>query len=208
MEFVPVAEQTGQARALTGFVMTTGLAQLREWRDGGASELHLAVNLTVADLLDAALPESIGAALDAAGLAADALVVEVTETSVLADPVRIGAVLDAIADLGVGIALDDFGTGFSSLTHLKELPVGEVKVDRSFVARMGADRADAAIVASTIALSQALGIRVVAEGVEDEATWTTLADLDCDLIQGYAFSRPLPANELRALLDRQPVNEV
>jgi EAL domain-containing protein (putative c-di-GMP-specific phosphodiesterase class I) len=188
-------------------VLDSGLEQLRIWRDAGATDLHLAVNLTVADLLDAALPDSIGAALAAWRLPPDVLVVEVTESSVLADPVRIGAVLERIGELGVGVALDDFGTGYSSLTHLKELPVGEVKVDRSFVATMGADHADAAIVASTIALAQALAIRVVAEGVEDEATWSLLAGLDCDLIQGYAFSRPLPVAELGELLARQPVND-
>jgi EAL domain-containing protein (putative c-di-GMP-specific phosphodiesterase class I) len=208
MEFVPVAEQTGQARALTGWVLETGLRQLRRWRAAGAADLHLAINLTVADLLDAALPESIGAALANWRVAADALVVEVTETSVLADPVRVGAVLERLGAMGVTVSLDDFGTGYSSLTHLKELPVGEVKVDRSFVAKMGADPADAAIVASTIALAQALRIRVVAEGVEDETTWAALAALDCDLVQGYAFSKPLPASALAPLLTPAPVNEV
>jgi diguanylate cyclase len=204
MEFVSVAEQTGQARALTSWVLRTGLAELREWRAGGTPDLHLAVNLTVADLLDAALPDAIEAALASHGVPAEALIVEVTETSVLADPVRVGAVLGRLDALGVGVALDDFGTGYSSLTHLKELPVGEVKVDRSFVATMGDDAADAAIVASTIALAQALQIRVVAEGVEDESTWSALAALGCDLIQGYAFSRPLPAGELAGLLARTP----
>ena len=150
MEFVPVAEQTGQARALTTWVLDNGLEQLSAWRDAGALDLHLAINLTVADLLDVrALPESIGAALAARRLPPEALVVEVTETSVLADPVRVGAVLERIGELGVGVALDDFGTGYSSLTHLKQLPVTEVKVDRSFVAQMDVDHADAAIVAST-----------------------------------------------------------
>jgi EAL domain-containing protein (putative c-di-GMP-specific phosphodiesterase class I) len=105
-----------------------------------------------------------------------------------------------MGELGVSLSLDDFGTGYSSLTHLKTLPVGEVKIDRSFVAQMASDPADAAIVGATIQLAHSLGLRVVAEGVEDEETWSRLADVNCELIQGYALAPPLPAPELEALL--------
>jgi EAL domain-containing protein (putative c-di-GMP-specific phosphodiesterase class I) len=154
----------------------------------------------VADLLDTEFPAEVAAALATRGLSADALVLEVTESSVLSDPVRIGNVLAQLGESGIGLSLDDFGTGYSSLAHLKSLPVGEVKVDRSFVARMCTDATDAAIVFATIQLAAKLGIRVVAEGVEDEQTWGALSELDCQLIQGYHFSKPLPAAELEPQL--------
>ena len=130
---------------------------------------------------------------------------EVTENMVLADPVRVGDVLAQLGELGLGLSLDDFGTGFSSLTHLKSLPVGEVKIDRSFVGRMTTDPVDAAIVQATIQLAHSIGIRVVAEGIEDQVTWSSLVANRCELVQGYALSRPLPALELDALLRAQPL---
>ena len=141
--------------------------------------------------------------LAARGLPCSALVLEVTESSIMSDPRRIGNVLAQMGEFGVGLSLDDFGTGYSSLAHLRSLPVGELKVDRSFVSRMCTNSMDAAIVQATIQLSHALGIRVVAEGVEDERTWEALKTLGCDLIQGYVFSRPVPGEELERQLDRQ-----
>jgi diguanylate cyclase (GGDEF)-like protein len=198
-EFVTAAEHAGLSRLLTRRVLRLALDQLQDWREQGL-DLHVAVNTTVADLLDVEFPDEVAAALAARGLAPDTLVLEVTETSVLADPARIGSVLAALGERGIGLSLDDFGTGYSSLAHLKSLPVGEVKIDRSFVSRMCADDTDAAIVYATIQLAGKLGIRVVAEGVEDEATWEALRECDCDLIQGYLLSRPLPAAELEPQL--------
>jgi EAL domain-containing protein (putative c-di-GMP-specific phosphodiesterase class I) len=127
-------------------------------------------------------------------------VLEITERAVLTDPERIGHVLARIGETGVGLSLDDFGTGYSSLTHLKTLPIGEVKIDRSFVAQMETDPADAAIVGATIGLAHSLGMRVVAEGVEDDETWSRLAGFGCELIQGYALAPALPAAELEDIL--------
>jgi EAL domain-containing protein (putative c-di-GMP-specific phosphodiesterase class I) len=135
----------------------------------------------------------VAAALARHGLPADALVREITETSVLADPDRIGAILGRLRALGIVLSLDDFGNGYSSLAHLKSLPVGEMKIDRSFVTRMCTETTDSAIVFAMIQLARKLGIRVVAEGVEDQRTWTALTALDCDLIQGFLLSRPLAA---------------
>jgi 8-amino-7-oxononanoate synthase len=132
-------------------------------------------------------------------------VLEVTENMVLSDPVRIGDVLAQLGELGLGLSLDDFGTGYSSLTHLKSLPVGEVKIDRSFVGRMTSDPVDAAIVKATIRLAHSIGSRVVAEGIEDHTTWSSLVANHCELVQGYALSRPLPAAELEELLRAEPV---
>jgi diguanylate cyclase (GGDEF)-like protein len=203
--FVPMAEQAGLARDLTRLVMARALDQCQSWRDSGI-DLRVSVNLTAADLHDAALPDEVFEALALRGLPAHALVLEVTESSVLTDPVRIRSVLARLGEMGIGLSLDDFGTGYSSLTHLKTLPVREVKIDRSFVADMASDAADAAIVGSTIQLAHSLGMRVVAEGVEDERTWQRLAELGCELVQGYALSPPLPADELqRALRDECPL---
>ncbi len=205
-EFVTVAEQAGLGRALTRRMLDLALTQIRIWRDAGF-DLHVAVNTTVADLQDTQFPAEVAATLEAHGLPPEALVLEVTENMVLADPVRVGDVLAQLGELGLGLSLDDFGTGFSSLTHLKSLPVGEVKIDRSFVGRMTTDPVDAAIVQATIQLAHSIGIRVVAEGIEDQVTWSSLVANRCELVQGYALSRPLPAMDLDMLLRAQPLPE-
>jgi diguanylate cyclase (GGDEF)-like protein len=204
VEFLAAAEHSGLSRQLTRRVLDLALDQLAAWCQDG-HDLHVAVNTTVADLLDADFPSEVAAALAARGLTPDALILEVTESSVMSDPARIGNVLAHLGELGIGLSLDDFGTGYSSLAHLKSLPVSEVKVDRSFVSRMCSDATDAAIVYATIALVHKLGLRVVAEGVEDEATWEALEALGCEVIQGYALSRPLPAAELAPLLAARSV---
>jgi len=169
-----------------------GIALLarRCWRGIPGLELHVAVNVTAADLLDDGFPSQVSEALARRGLPAGALVIEVTENAVLSDPAHTRDVLGRLRDLGVELSLDDFGTGVSSLVHLKRIPVGEIKIDRSFVTRMNFDPADAAIVHATIDLAHRLGKRVVAEGVEDEHTWKRLAAAGCHVIQGYALSRP------------------
>jgi diguanylate cyclase len=202
VHFIGVAEHAGLSRALTRNVLELALAQLAIWRRAGYP-LHVAINTTVADLLDAGFPSEVATALAAHGLPPEVLILEVTETSVLSDPGRIRDVLGELGELGVKLSLDDFGTGYSSLTHLRTLPVGEVKLDRSFVAGMCTDVIDRAIVHATIELAHRLGIEVVAEGVEDERTWDALAALGCEYLQGYALSRPVPAEELTALLETE-----
>jgi diguanylate cyclase (GGDEF)-like protein len=197
--FVPLAEQAGLMRDLTRAVMAQALTACRGWRDAG-HDVHVAVNVSFTDLLDARFPAEVAAALDEHGLAPDALTIEVTESAIMSDSGRVGDVLARLGALGVAISLDDFGTGYSSLIHLRNLPVREVKIDRSFVARMLVDPTDEAIVRSTIQLAHNLGMRAVAEGVEDTATWAALADLGCGTIQGYGLSRPLPAAAAGAFL--------
>jgi EAL domain-containing protein (putative c-di-GMP-specific phosphodiesterase class I) len=124
------------------------------------------------------------------------LVIEITESSLMADAARAMEVLSRLQEMGVGISIDDFGTGYSSLAYLKRLPVDELKIDKSFVANMARDENDAAIVRSTIGLAHDLGLTVVAEGIEDQATWDLLAELGCDVGQGYYVSRPMPAAAL------------
>jgi diguanylate cyclase len=196
--FLPHAEHTALMRPLTLHVLETALAQLAEWRAAGL-DLHVAVNLAVQNLLDLRTPSHVAELLTRHALPATALTLEVTESLMLHDPQRAGEVLHDLRELGVGLALDDFGTGYSSLEHLKRLPVDELKIDKSFVMSMDTDRANRAIVASTSALGRALGLRVVAEGVESGASAAVLAAIGCDLAQGFHYSPPVPAEQLPAI---------
>jgi diguanylate cyclase (GGDEF)-like protein len=188
--FIPVAERTGAVADLTRWVVDRALAECRELG------LPVAVNLAAANIVDVTLPAAIGAALERHGVPAHRLVCEISEHTVMADPVRASDVLDGLRALGVGLSLDDFGTGHSSLAYLKRLPLDEVKIDRSFVAGMTDDENDAVIVRSTIDLARNLGLRVVAEGVESLEIMDALAELRCDVAQGYFISRPV---DLQAL---------
>jgi diguanylate cyclase (GGDEF)-like protein len=194
-EFIPLAERTGLIRDLTHVVLDAALGQLREWQNHGL-ELGVSVNVSARDLLDLKLPETIARLLDEHQLPAERLELEITESVILADPMRARAVLIRLDAMGVQLAIDDFGSGYSSLAYLKRLPIGEIKIDRSFVMNMENDENDAVIVRSTIDLGRNLGLRVVAEGVENEAVWSNLARLHCDQAQGFYLSRPIPGAEL------------
>jgi diguanylate cyclase (GGDEF)-like protein len=198
-DFLPLAERSGLMPKLTRKVLDGALAQLAQWRADGL-DLTVAVNLAASDLLDPTLPGDVARLLAARDVPPTCLALEVTEDGVIADPEGAAATLDAIAQLGVRLALDDFGTGWSSLAHLRRLPVTELKIDRSFVTDMATDADDAAIVRTTLDLARSLRLRVVAEGVEDDETWALLADLGADAIQGYVLSRPLPAAQIDAWL--------
>jgi EAL domain-containing protein (putative c-di-GMP-specific phosphodiesterase class I) len=196
-EFIPLAQHTGLIRPLTLKVLQLALTQCRSWRDEGL-ELSVAVNLAMRNLLDAQLPDEVVRMLASLKLPADVLELEITESTIMADPMRALAVLERLSQLGVRLAIDDFGTGYSSLGYLKRLPVDEIKIDKSFVLNMSGDENDAAIVRSTIDLGRNLGLEVVAEGVESAEVWDRLADLGCNVAQGYFLSRPKPADELAA----------
>ncbi len=194
-QFIPLAEQTGLIVPLTRWVLDTAVRQVRAWRDEGL-DLGVAVNLSARTLRDPELSDAIAGLLEAHDVPADKLRVEVTESMVMADLPAAVEVLTRLSQLGVRVAIDDFGTGYSSLTHLKRLPVDEIKIDRSFVTNMTTESDDATIVASTIGLGHSLGLRFVAEGVEDERTWQALEALNCDGAQGFYVSHALPADEL------------
>jgi diguanylate cyclase (GGDEF)-like protein len=198
-QFIPIAEQSGHMRELTRWVLHSSLARARNWRRRG-HDLRLSVNVSVPDLLDVEFPAEVAGALTAHGVPPRDLVLEVTETSLMSDRVRICEVLERLAAIGVGLSLDDFGTGYSSLLHLKTLPVTELKIDRGFVGGMVNDRSDREIVSATIQLAHNLGLRAVAEGVEDEAALWLLSDLGCELIQGYHLAQPLSSREADAFL--------
>jgi diguanylate cyclase (GGDEF)-like protein len=195
-EFVPVAEHTGLLRPLTLFVLDQALGQCARWRQEGL-DLDVAVNLSVRNLLDVEMPDDIRRLLVTHDLPPTALELEITESALLADPIRTNGVLQELHRLGVGISIDDFGTGYSSLSYLRRMPVDELKIDRSFVTDMAHDENAALIVRSTIDLGRNLGMRVVAEGVESREVWEQLAALGCHVAQGYFFGRPLASEEFR-----------
>ncbi len=199
-EFIPLAERSGLIGALTGWVIDAGLRQAAIWRARGW-QLSLAVNVTVRDLCGPDLVDQVSAALTRYGIPAHALQLEVTEGSLFADSARARTTLHRLEKLGVTLSLDDFGTGWSSLVQLRQLPVSEIKVDRSFVSRMATDPRDHAIVQSVVDLARGLGMRVVAEGVEDEPTWDLLRGLGCDRAQGWYLARALPVVELTTWLE-------
>jgi diguanylate cyclase (GGDEF)-like protein len=203
-EFVPLAERTGLVRDLTLYVLDAALRQIRAWQQDGL-EQSVSVNLSARDLLDVELPETIRRLLEVHEVEPKQLELEITESVILADPMRARAVLTRLNAMGIELAIDDFGSGYSSLGYLKRLPVGLIKIDRSFVMNMEHDENDAVIVRSTIDLGRNLGLKVVAEGVESQRIWRDLARLDCDLAQGYFLSRPMPAAELSDWILRRGV---
>ncbi|MDX9740371.1 MAG: EAL domain-containing protein [Gammaproteobacteria bacterium] len=201
-DFIPLAERTGLIRDLTLWVIANAAEQCRIW-SGLGLELRVAVNLSAHNLHDPELPRIVDRIVAGDGSQSDSSVrlrLEITETAVMPGSSRAFEVLNRLSAQGVHISIDDFGTGYSSLAYLKRLPVDELKIDRSFVTAMVHDSDDAVIVRSTIDLAHNIGLRVVAEGVEDEATRELLAAMHCDAVQGYHIGRPMEARELVAWL--------
>ena len=201
--FLPLAEHAGLMRRLTMRVLEMAVRQANEWRSGGRS-LTVAVNLSASNLLDAQLPGQIDLLLTALGVPFQLLELEITETVLMADPVRTLQILGALRALGVRLAVDDYGTGYSSLSYLQDLPVDDLKLDRSFVMRSTTDPRSAAIVASTIGLAHSLKMRIIAEGVETADVLELLIGAGCDVAQGYHLGRPLPADQFGVWLDGHP----
>jgi diguanylate cyclase len=201
--FLPLAEDAGLMRDLTMAVLEQSLDQVVLWRAGGRM-LSVAVNLSASSLVDLELPDRVHQLLVNRGLPASALELEITEDFLMGDRERAREILTQLRTLGIRVAVDDFGTGYSSLAYLRELPIDELKLDRSFVQPMAEDPRAAAIVRSTISLAHSLGMRLVAEGVENEITAGHLALSGCDVSQGFFFSRALPPAELERWLDDRP----
>ena len=194
-EFIPLAEHTGLIRPLTLFVLDHALAQCRKWNDSGVA-VSVAVNLSVRNLYDPSFADEVASLLIRHGVPSSRLHLEITESVIMADPMRAMAVLGRLSEQGIELSLDDFGVGYSSLAYLKRLPVNEIKIDKSFVMNISRDESDAMIVRSTIGLARSLGMRVVAEGVECEETWARLVALGCDVAQGHYLLSPKPADEI------------
>ncbi len=193
--FVPIAERTGLIRTISDWLLDRALRQCREWQDAGAP-IHVAVNLSAKSLQEQMLPTKVDDLLKKWKVDPRFLKIEITESSIMADPAHALAIMSMLQSMGVRLSVDDFGTGYSSLTHLRELPIDEIKIDKSFVTGMMNSDADTAIVRTVIDLAHNLGKQVCAEGVEDEKVWRKLRELGCDLAQGYWISKPLSATEL------------
>jgi diguanylate cyclase (GGDEF)-like protein len=194
-QFLPVVENTGLIGPLTLMVLELALTAAASWHAVG-QRVPVSVNLSVRHLTDLSLPQHLSGLLERHGLPPGALMLEVTETLIMTDPARSLAVLHLLRELGVKLAIDDFGTGYSSLSYLRRLEVDELKIDKSFLVDLPSDDGNATIVRSTIELGHNLGLLMVAEGVEDAATLAMLRAWDCDVAQGYLFSRPMPASDV------------
>jgi diguanylate cyclase (GGDEF)-like protein len=201
-EFIPLAEHTGLIGPLTHYVLDAALHQCRDWRRAG-HELSMAVNVSARRLHDLDFPDEVAATLATWEVPARLLVVEITESAIMADPARALQILGRLNQMGVQVSIDDFGTGYSSMAYLKSLPVHELKVDQSFVSQMTTSDRDAVIVRSTVDLGRNLGLHVVAEGVEDSLTLQELDALGCDAIQGFYISRPVLPDDLIIWLEQQ-----
>jgi diguanylate cyclase (GGDEF)-like protein len=198
---IKVAEHTAVMRLLTTRVLDDAVSQLAKWRAQGL-HLRTSVNISVRDLHRPELVDQLAAMLAERAVPPNLLQLEITEGALMADPRRVLVTLHRLDRLGVALSLDDFGTGYSSLQHLRRLPLAEVKIDRSFVLGMASDPDDASIVGSIIDLAGALGLRVVAEGVENDTTRRMLLAGGCEVAQGWYFARPMPADELASWLAR------
>ncbi len=199
--FLEIVEQTGLIGAMTTRVLQKAIAECAAWHAAGR-DLTVSVNLSVRNLHDSMLSSQVAQMLDRHCLPPDALILEITESMILSDPQRALATVESLSEIGVRFAVDDFGTGHSSLKNLRALPVHELKVDRSFVTPMLNEESDGVIVRSTIELGHALGLKVVAEGVEDEVTLARLEEIGCDRAQGHYFSKPIPPIEFMHWISR------
>jgi len=201
-EFIPLAEHSGSMAGLTRWVIQATIRQLALWQTQDR-EVKVSVNVSAVDLADARLPERVMGWLDDAGVSARQLTFEITESAIMDDPEAAIALLTQLSVLGIRLSVDDYGTGHASLAHLKRLPVDELKIDQSFVKELAPGNDDAVIVRSTIEMGHNLGLEVVAEGVEEARALALLRSWGCDVIQGYYISRPVPAAEFEAWMERQ-----
>ena len=199
-EFIPLAEETGAISAIGRWVLREATRQGAAWSTATGSPLRIAVNLSPRQFQDGDVTADVRAALEESGLPADQLTLEVTEGVLVRDLDAVVAELEALRGLGIRIAIDDFGTGFAGLSYLRHLPADVIKIDRSFVSDLPASRSATTLITSIVELAHTLGLDVVAEGVETEEQRQTLAGLACSRAQGYLFSRPLPADQIAALL--------
>ena len=203
-EFLPVAEETGLITQVDEWVQVHSFAEVAEWRRAGFGDVRLSVNMSSQQLEQDAFLERFLSNLDASGLAADRLKIEITENAIMRDMEVIVPKLRALRKSGVRIAIDDFGTGYSSLSYLQRFPVNTLKIDRSFVGDIRADLGDASIINAIVAMARGLKLDLIAEGVETRTQLRYLRSQGCREVQGFIFSRPIPAGEIKSLLQRNP----
>jgi len=203
-EFLPVAEETGLITQVDEWVQVHAFAEVAEWRRAGFGDVRLSVNMSSQQLEQDAFLERFLENLDASGLAADRVKIEITENAIMRDMEVIVPKLRALRKSGVRIAIDDFGTGYSSLSYLQRFPVNTLKIDRSFVGDIRADLGDASIINAIVAMARGLKLDLIAEGVETRTQLKYLRSQGCREVQGFIFSRPIPAGEIKSLLQRNP----
>lgn len=201
--FIKIAEDSGLIRGIGHWVLREACTQNKKWQDSGLPEIPIAINVSVVELHHAHFTQEVTKVLLQTGLQPYHLELEVTESVAIQTEVTVINDLNKLKEMGVRLSVDDFGTGYSSLSYLKLLPVNTIKIDKSFIRDIQVDANDAAIVTAIIKMSQSLGLTVIAEGVETQAQLEFLQSHDCDEMQGYLFSRPLPADEFAALLAQQ-----
>ena len=200
VEFIPVLEETGLIVQVGEWVLRRACEDIKAWQAAGLPPMQVAVNLSARQFRQQDLDVRIRELISAAGVAAELIQLEITESQLMQDPDHAKRVIQTLSDSGIGVAIDDFGTGYSSLSYLTRFPVAALKIDRSFVADVLSDRAAAAIVRTIIDMAHTLGFIVIAEGVETEAQALLLSGLGCEQAQGYYFARPMPEVELRTLI--------
>jgi EAL domain-containing protein (putative c-di-GMP-specific phosphodiesterase class I) len=203
--FIPVAEETGLILPIGSWVIEEACAQIARWRREGHGNFEVSINLSPLQLLNDRLPDEVAASMARHGVQRDELEIEITESALMENMVKILPRVMEIRTHGVGLAIDDFGTGYSSLNYLSRLPLDRLKIDRSFIHHMEGDPANLAITRAIIGLGHTLGLVVVAEGVETEQQAAMLRTAGCDEYQGFLFARPMPAADTAAWLERQPL---
>ncbi|HEX9146261.1 MAG TPA: EAL domain-containing protein, partial [Candidatus Binatia bacterium] len=202
-QFIPFAEKGGLVHTLTLWVLRAAVNQARQWKDAGI-DIDIAVNVSARDLEDESFPEYIAKLCAATKIPHSALTLELTEWDLMIDPANAEMAIRRLSATGARLAIDDFGTGYSGLSYLQKLPVNEIKIDKSFVVNLMSEQRNVAIVRSVIDLGRNLDLVVVAEGVEDQSTWDLLADLGCDMGQGYHICQPLEPQALIQWLSSSP----
>ncbi len=206
LEFIPLAEETGLIIPIGEWVLRTACRQAKAWQVAGMGLERMAVNISVLQFVQPGFPGLVAQILEETGLEPRALELEITESLLMKDPEGALATLRVLKNLGVQLAIDDFGTGYSSLSRLKQLPLDRLKIDKAFVREVNTQPNDAAITTAVIAMAESMGLRVIAEGVENEAQLRFLKAKRCDEIQGYYLSRPLPTAEITALFHNRPIS--
>ena len=202
--FIPIAERSGLINRLTSWIMDAAMRQHRQWAEAGM-ELAIAINLSARTLQDLKFPQQVAESMARLGMGSPYLELEITESAIMADPIRALKILTQLNEMGVRLSIDDFGTGYSSLTYLQKLPVHAVKIDKSFVIDMSSNQNNLAIIRSTLDLGHNLGLEVIAEGVENHEACMTLKSLGCDMAQGNYFGQPVPAEQIMEKLTALPV---
>jgi predicted signal transduction protein with EAL and GGDEF domain len=202
-QFIPVAEEAGLIREIGAWVVREACAQLKAWQQSGLGDLRIAINISGSQISDVNLPRVISDSITEFNINPAAIELEITETVLVAATEQNALVIQSLRDLGVRIAIDDFGIGYSSMSYLGRMPAHAIKIDRSFVSSCLDRKEDAAIVSAVAALGRGLGLDVIAEGIESQAQLDMLAEVGCDLLQGYFVARPMVANELEEFVKQQ-----